>query len=67
MYHGFPRRPWEPGRNRSRSHALRGNAVTDAPRRVRASYARVLYMQRDAERPRKGSHGDRGNQDINLE
>ena len=34
-----------------RSHALRGNAVTDAPRRVRALVP-VLCMKPDAERPR---------------
>jgi hypothetical protein len=39
----------------ARSHALRGNAVLDAPRRPRG-------VTRDAERPGRHSHGDRGSE-----
>jgi len=45
-----------------RSRALRGNAVSDAPRRFPALMPVTCEM--DAERPRKGSHGDRGNKGV---
>src|SRR5262249_47898622 len=44
-----------------RSHALRGNASGDAPRRVWNSPSPA--WPRDAERPGGGSHAERGNQD----
>jgi hypothetical protein len=45
----------------SRSHALCGNVVTDAPRRIPALLP--ITRETDAERPRKGYHVERGNQD----
>jgi hypothetical protein len=49
----------------TRSHALRGNAVPDALRRpgLASLEARVFWLcEEDAERPRRHSHAERGNE-----
>jgi hypothetical protein len=50
----------------SRSHALRGNAGSDAPRPASANYPpdspMLLFSLQDAERPSLHSHAERGNE-----
>ena len=48
----------------SRSHAPRGNAPIDAPRRVRNLSLEIITTNRDAERQDSRSHAERGNEFV---